>query len=86
MKRIYLDNAATSWPKPDAVYTAVDRYLRETAQFEFEETGHKNEEKLATLEQYRKLGEHIGVELFTPPKNAAEKNWSPSLFAPPVVP
>ena len=29
MKRIYLDNAATSWPKPEAVYTAVDRYLRE---------------------------------------------------------
>ena len=29
MKRIYLDNAATSWPKPDVVYVAVDRYLRE---------------------------------------------------------
>jgi cysteine desulfurase/selenocysteine lyase len=27
--RIYLDNAATSWPKPDAVYAAVDRYQRE---------------------------------------------------------
>jgi selenocysteine lyase/cysteine desulfurase len=27
--RIYLDNAATSWPKPEAVYGAVDRYLRE---------------------------------------------------------
>jgi len=27
--RIYLDNAATSWPKPDVVYAAVDRYLRE---------------------------------------------------------
>ena len=27
--RNYLDNAATSWPKPDAVYAAVDRYLRE---------------------------------------------------------
>ncbi|MEW4529864.1 MAG: aminotransferase class V-fold PLP-dependent enzyme [Maioricimonas sp. JB045] len=26
--RIYLDNAATSWPKPDAVYAAVDRYQR----------------------------------------------------------
>lgn len=26
---IYLDNAATSWPKPEAVYTAVDRALRE---------------------------------------------------------
>jgi len=29
MNRIYLDNAATSWPKPEEVYTAVDRYLRE---------------------------------------------------------
>ena len=27
--RIYLDNAATSWPKPVAVYDAVDRYQRE---------------------------------------------------------
>lgn len=26
--RIYLDNAATSWPKPDAVYNAVDFYQR----------------------------------------------------------
>ena len=29
MRRIYLDNAATSWPKPEAVYAAVDRYQRE---------------------------------------------------------
>ena len=27
--RCYLDNAATSWPKPDAVLTAMDRYHRE---------------------------------------------------------
>ena len=27
-QRIYLDNAATSWPKPDAVYYAVDNYQR----------------------------------------------------------
>jgi cysteine desulfurase / selenocysteine lyase len=27
--RIYLDNAATSWPKPEAVYTAIDRYMRQ---------------------------------------------------------
>ena len=27
--RIYLDNAATSWPKPPAVYEAVCRYMRE---------------------------------------------------------
>jgi cysteine desulfurase / selenocysteine lyase len=29
VQRIYLDNAATSWPKPPAVYEAVDHYLRE---------------------------------------------------------
>ncbi len=28
-QRIYLDNAATSWPKPTVVYDAVDRYQRE---------------------------------------------------------
>ncbi len=28
-RRIYLDNAATSWPKPEAVYAAVDQYQRE---------------------------------------------------------
>ena len=27
--RIYLDNAATSWPKPDSVYSAVDRFQRD---------------------------------------------------------
>ena len=29
MQRIYLDNAATSWPKPTEVYDAVDRWQRE---------------------------------------------------------
>lgn len=28
MDRIYLDNAATSWPKPEAVYAAVDHHQR----------------------------------------------------------
>lgn len=28
MKRIYFDNAATSWPKPESVYRAIDDYLR----------------------------------------------------------
>ena len=26
--RVYLDNAATSWPKPEVVYQAVDDYQR----------------------------------------------------------
>lgn len=29
VKRIYLDHAATSYPKPDSVYTAMDHYARE---------------------------------------------------------
>ncbi|REJ68957.1 MAG: aminotransferase class V-fold PLP-dependent enzyme [Planctomycetota bacterium] len=28
-RRVYLDNAATSWPKPDSVYDAVQRAMRE---------------------------------------------------------
>lgn len=28
-ERIYLDNAATSWPKPESVYRAVDHYQRQ---------------------------------------------------------
>ena len=27
-ERIYLDNAATTWPKPESVYTAVERMMR----------------------------------------------------------
>jgi len=27
--RVYLDNAATSWPKPEPVYAAVEHYLRQ---------------------------------------------------------
>src|SRR5512136_1723853 len=26
---VYLDNAATSWPKPETVYQAVDHFMRE---------------------------------------------------------
>jgi hypothetical protein len=39
----------------------------------------------AQWESYRKLGEHIGTELFTPPAGSAAQGWSPSQFAPPVV-
>lgn len=42
----------------------------------------------AQWESYRKLGEHIGIELFTPPTNpvvAAGGAWSPSDLRPPEV-
>src|SRR5262245_23308976 len=29
MKRIYLDNAATSWPKPEPAYRPLDRFQRQ---------------------------------------------------------
>ena len=29
LRRIYLDNAATSWPKPESVYCAVTHAMRE---------------------------------------------------------
>jgi cysteine desulfurase / selenocysteine lyase len=29
LERIYLDNSATTWPKPESVYQAVDRFQRE---------------------------------------------------------
>ena len=29
-RRIYLDNAATSWPKPESVYQATEKYQRES--------------------------------------------------------
>ena len=28
---IYLDNAATTWPKPENVYTEMDRFFRLSA-------------------------------------------------------
>ena len=28
---IYLDNAATTWPKPESVYTEMDRFFRLSA-------------------------------------------------------
>jgi hypothetical protein len=36
----------------------------------------------AQWESYRKLGEHIGAALFTPPEGGA--NWSPSQMRPPL--
>jgi hypothetical protein len=39
----------------------------------------------AQWESYRKLGEHIGIELFTRPEHD-DPRWSPSQFTPPVYP
>lgn len=55
---IYLDNAATSWPKPEAVYLAVDHFMREVGAtpgrggyWREEEAAHIADEARAALAQ-----------------------------------
>ena len=45
---VYLDNAATSWPKPESVYRAVDRFMREIGATPGR-GGHRREEESARL-------------------------------------
>ena len=44
----YLDNAATSWPKPETVYQAVDRFMREVGATPGR-GGHRREEMAAHI-------------------------------------
>ncbi len=44
----YLDNAATSWPKPDSVYQAVERFMREVGATPGR-GGHRREEEAAGI-------------------------------------
>lgn len=44
----YLDNAATSWPKPETVYRAVDDYMREVGATPGR-GGHRREEEAARI-------------------------------------
>jgi cysteine desulfurase / selenocysteine lyase len=44
----YLDNAATSWPKPDTVYQAVGRFMREVGATPGR-GGHRREEEAAMI-------------------------------------
>jgi Patatin-like phospholipase len=85
----YLDTNTFSWllmVKPSLMGDEsmdVIQYQRTHPLFPQEPTSDQYFDE-AQWESYRKLGEHIGVELFTPPTDAA-KGWSPSQFAPPVV-
>lgn len=45
---VYLDNAATSWPKPEPVYQAVDHFMREVGATPGR-GGHRREEQAAHL-------------------------------------
>lgn len=62
-ERIYLDNAATSWPKPEAVYAAVDRYLRQSGAPAGRSAYRQASEAERLLEDARRrLAEWIGAE------------------------
>jgi cysteine desulfurase family protein len=61
--RIYLDNAATSWPKPEAVYEAIDRYQRDcgapSGRSAYREA---NAAERAIADARRRVAEMIGAE------------------------
>lgn len=62
MPRIYLDNAATSWPKPDSVYDSIDRYQRVIGAPAGRGGYQEASEVLRLVEQTRgKLAEYIGA-------------------------
>lgn len=52
--RIYLDNAATSWPKPEAVYQAVERAMRELGAPAGRSTYREATEVQATIDDTRR--------------------------------
>jgi len=60
---IYLDNAATSWPKPEAVQEAILRYLREVGANPGR-SGHRlaNEAERIRLDAREALAELLGVK------------------------
>jgi hypothetical protein len=85
----YLDTGAFGWLlliKPSLMGDEsmdVIQYQRTHPLFPQEPTSDQYFDE-AQWESYRKLGEHIGAELFTPP-TAAAKGWSPSQFTPPSI-
>lgn len=90
----YLDNDEFSWLlliKPSTMgdeAADVLQYQSRNAIFPQEPTSDQYFDE-AQWESYRKLGEHIGAELFTPPSGAPGLNgasWSPSQMCPPPLP
>src|SRR5207249_3321999 len=89
-----LDNDEFSWlllVKPSMMGDeAADilQYQRKGTLFPQESTTDQYFDE-AQWESYRKLGEHIGMELFTPPSGPAGANgasWSPSEMCAPRLP
>jgi cysteine desulfurase/selenocysteine lyase len=63
MERVYLDNAATSWPKPAAVYDAVDRYQRENGSPSGRGSSRLAEEVQRTISRARRgVAELVGID------------------------
>lgn len=55
----YLDNAATSWPKPEAVYRAIDQFMRDVGATPGR-GGHRREEEAAHIaDQARTVIAHL---------------------------
>lgn len=54
MPRIYLDNAATSWPKPESVYTAVDDWQRRVGAAHARGTSAAGDETRAVVDRARR--------------------------------
>lgn len=85
----YIDDNSFSWLlmiKPSLMGDEsldVVQYQRSHSLFPQEPTSDQYFDE-AQWESYRKLGEHIGIELFTAP-TAGTQGWSPSLLTPPVV-
>lgn len=66
MMNIYLDNAATSWPKPDSVYQAVDYFMREVGATPGR-GGHRSEKESARIADQARS---VIAELFHAPDPA----------------
>ena len=79
-KRLYLDNAATSWPKPEAVYAAVNRYQRELGVAAGRGSYRAGEEVDRTITQLRRnILKLIGAAKAAPEQCVFTQNCTESL-------
>jgi cysteine desulfurase/selenocysteine lyase len=59
---VYLNNAATTWPKPESVYSAVDNYLRHFGASQGRGTFKRSREATDIIEKCRSsLGQLLGI-------------------------
>ena len=77
-QRIYLDNAATSWPKPPGVYEAVDRYQREVGAA-FGRSGYRSAQEAQRVVERARRGVADLVGLAEPRQVAFTANGTDAL-------